>query len=84
MRRFQAALQKQLTTQHEKVKLEMSELSEALKRKLNERESLGVELYGVQQELARFDHIPLEHCYILSVTTYLRLHVDCFGPRRNC
>lgn len=53
MRRFQAALSKQLSSQHEKVKLEHSELSEALKRKLNERESLGVELYGVQQELAR-------------------------------
>lgn len=53
MRRFQNALNKQLTKQHEKVQLELSELSEALKRKSNERENLGVELYGVQQELAR-------------------------------
>lgn len=54
MRRFQNALNKQLSKQHEKVQLEMSELSEALKRKMNERETLGVELYGVQQELARY------------------------------
>lgn len=53
MRRFQNALNKQLSSQFEKVKLEHSELSEALRRKLNERETLGVELYGVQQELAR-------------------------------
>lgn len=57
MRRFQAALNKQLSAQHEKVKLEYGELSEALKRKLNERETLGVELYGVQQELARYTFI---------------------------
>lgn len=54
MRRFQNALNKQLNKQHDKVQLEMSELSEALKRKMNERETLGVELYGVQQELARY------------------------------
>lgn len=53
MRRFQTALKKQLTSQHEKIKLELSELTEALKRKMSERENLGVELYGVQQELAR-------------------------------
>lgn len=53
MRRFQVALNKQLTRQHEKISLELSELAEALKRKMNERESIGVELYGVQQELAR-------------------------------
>jgi len=54
MKRFQNALKKQLTSQHEKVKLEMSELTEALKRKMSERENLGVELYGIQQELARY------------------------------
>lgn len=53
MRRFQNALKKQLSSQHEKVHLELSELSEALKRKMGERESIGVELYGIQQELAR-------------------------------
>lgn len=54
MKRFQNALKKQLSSQHEKVRLELSELTEALKRKMSERENIGVELYGVQQELARY------------------------------
>jgi endonuclease V-like protein UPF0215 family len=54
MKRFQNALKKQLSGQHEKVRLELSELAEALKRKTAERENIGVELYGVQQELARY------------------------------
>ncbi|XP_052261678.1 coiled-coil domain-containing protein 40-like isoform X2 [Dreissena polymorpha] len=54
MKRFQAALNKQLTKQNEKVSLELRELDESLKNRKKEREDLGVDLYGIQQELARY------------------------------
>ena len=53
MGRFQDALKGHLTKQLEKAELEVRELNEALKTKLAEREELGVNLYGIQQELAR-------------------------------
>ncbi|XP_030840683.1 coiled-coil domain-containing protein 40 [Strongylocentrotus purpuratus] len=53
MKRFQDALKGHLTKQMEKVDLEVRELKEALKGKLGDREELGVNLYGMQQELAR-------------------------------
>lgn len=64
MKRFQNALKKQLASQHEKVRLESSELTEALKRKMAERESIGVELYGVQQELARYSILYFAFLYL--------------------
>ncbi|XP_041363110.1 coiled-coil domain-containing protein 40-like [Gigantopelta aegis] len=54
MKRFQAALKSHLNKQHEKISLELRELDESLKTRKRERENLGVELYGVQQELARY------------------------------
>ncbi|XP_045213458.2 coiled-coil domain-containing protein 40-like [Mercenaria mercenaria] len=54
MKRFQAALKNQLTKQNEKVTLELRELDESLKNRKKEREDLGVDLYGIQQELARY------------------------------
>ncbi|KAK3091997.1 hypothetical protein FSP39_024328 [Pinctada imbricata] len=54
MKRFQNALKAHLTKQDEKVTLELRELIEALRNRKKEREDLGVELYGIQQELARF------------------------------
>ncbi len=53
MRRFQEALKSHLTKVQERVTLERSELKEALRNKLKDREELGVNLYGLQQELAR-------------------------------
>ncbi|XP_033121483.1 coiled-coil domain-containing protein 40-like [Anneissia japonica] len=53
MKRFQDALSSHLQKQHKKVKLELSELNQAVKNKSKEREELGVHLYGLQQELAR-------------------------------
>ncbi|XP_071960201.1 coiled-coil domain-containing protein 40-like isoform X2 [Antedon mediterranea] len=53
MKRFQDALNSHLVKQHEKVKLDLSELNEAVKNKGKEREELGVHLYGLQQKLAR-------------------------------
>ncbi|XP_046567885.1 coiled-coil domain-containing protein 40-like [Haliotis rubra] len=54
MRRFQNALKNHLDKQNEKVSLELRELEENLRSKKKNREDLGVELYGVQQELARY------------------------------
>ncbi|XP_077980301.1 coiled-coil domain-containing protein 40-like [Glandiceps talaboti] len=53
MKRFQIALKSHLKKQNEKVTLEFQELSGALKNKKKEREDIGVNLYGLQQELAR-------------------------------
>lgn len=53
MQRVQQALQDQLTRQNEKLQVELNENLETLKAKKTERESLGVELYGLQQQLAR-------------------------------
>jgi len=54
MKRFQAALKNQLTKQNEKVTLEVRELDESMRSRRKEREDLGVDLYGIQQELARY------------------------------
>lgn len=53
MKRFQTALKRHLDQQNEKVTLELRELLEGCKKKSEEREDAGVELYGIQQELAR-------------------------------
>jgi len=53
MKRFQAAYKAHLLKQIQKLTLEQRELSEEHTVKKKEREELGVELYGVQQELAR-------------------------------
>eukprot|EP00921_Rhytidocystis_pertsovi_P026048 GHVQ01042058.1.p2 GENE.GHVQ01042058.1~~GHVQ01042058.1.p2 ORF type:complete len:883 (-),score=174.94 GHVQ01042058.1:4520-7168(-) len=51
--RVQAALHKELTKKHEKVSSLLSEQLEEHKSKSKERESVGVSLYGVQQQLAK-------------------------------
>ncbi|KAK2152124.1 hypothetical protein LSH36_339g05000 [Paralvinella palmiformis] len=61
MRRFQKALQDHLNKQREKVSLELRELLEAVKTKHTDREDIGVELYGVQQELARHQMMLEKH-----------------------
>jgi len=53
MTRFQNAYKTHLLKQTEKVMLELRELNEDMSKRKHERENLGVELYGVQQELAR-------------------------------
>ena len=61
MQRFQKALFSHLAKQDEKMTLELRELQEAVKAKGNWRETLGVELYGVQQELARCQMVLERH-----------------------
>lgn len=61
MKRFQNALKSHLTAQNEKVTLELRELTEALRNRKKEREDLGVDLYGIQQELARFQMLLEKH-----------------------
>lgn len=53
MSRFQNALKAQLTKQKEDLDQELREVSDSCKRHKQERENIGVLLYGVQQELAK-------------------------------
>uniref|UniRef100_A0A8C2V111 Coiled-coil domain 40 molecular ruler complex subunit n=1 Tax=Chinchilla lanigera TaxID=34839 RepID=A0A8C2V111_CHILA len=53
MVRFQAALKSYLNRQIDKLKLELKELEVANKQSRAQRQELGVNLYGVQQHLAR-------------------------------
>ena len=53
MERVQDALYQQLQNSHERVSLELREREEELKRVKTKREDIGVELYGVQQQLAK-------------------------------
>lgn len=53
MSRFQKALKDQLSKREEKLVLETRETKYQLEKLRKEREDLGVELYGLQQELAK-------------------------------
>ena len=61
MSRFQVALKKQLSTQKEKLDQELREANDSLRRFKQEREDVGVLLYGAQQELAK-QQTELEIC----------------------
>jgi len=54
MVRFQKALRAQLEQHSERLKLDVAETMLALRKKQKEREDIGVELYGVQFELANY------------------------------
>jgi Rad3-related DNA helicase len=64
MRRFQQRLNEILQRRSEKLELELREIREAVTVKKKEREDIGVELYGVQQELARYQ-LTLENLQVL-------------------
>lgn len=53
MSRFQKALKDQLSKREQKLTLETRETKYQLEKARKEREDLGVELYGLQQELAK-------------------------------
>lgn len=53
MKRVQDALNKQLTTHLEKLTLEVRDKEEAVKKITKQREQIGIELYSVQEQLAR-------------------------------
>ena len=53
MSRIQAALTKQLTDEHERRDLQLREKEEELRKVKKEREEVGVQLYGVQHQLAK-------------------------------
>ncbi|XP_063312335.1 coiled-coil domain-containing protein 40 [Pelobates fuscus] len=53
MTRFQTALKNYLTKQIQSLDLELNEMNAVMKKNKNQREDLGVILYGIQQELAR-------------------------------
>ena len=53
MARLQNALTKQLTDEHERVDLQLREKEEEVRKIRQDREETGVQLYGVQHQLAR-------------------------------
>ncbi|KAJ3279437.1 Coiled-coil domain-containing protein 40 [Borealophlyctis nickersoniae] len=53
MRRVQAALNKQLQEQYQKIQLDLKDKEEAVRKAIKKREEIGVELYSLQQQLAR-------------------------------
>ena len=62
MERAQKALAVQLKETQERLKTQLYEKSEEIKRATTERENLGVQLYGLQQQLAR-TQIMLENAH---------------------
>ncbi|KAI9098134.1 hypothetical protein DFS34DRAFT_704117 [Phlyctochytrium arcticum] len=57
MKRVQDALQKQLTEQLTKLRYDLKEKEEAVRAAVTKRETIGVELYSLQQQLARHQAI---------------------------
>lgn len=57
MKRVQDALQKQLTEHYNKLDLELRDKEEAVKKSVKQREQIGVELYSVQEQLARLQAV---------------------------
>lgn len=57
MDRLQNALSKQLNEENERLSLDLREKEESLKKLKFERESIGVQLYGVQQQLAKMQMV---------------------------
>ena len=53
MVRMQARLTEYLTKQLDKLNLELKEKSQELKKLTTDREEIGVNLYGIQQQLAK-------------------------------
>lgn len=53
MARLQAALTKQLTDEHERVDLQLREKEEERRKVRQERDDTGVQMYGVQHQLAK-------------------------------
>ncbi|NXY38218.1 CCD40 protein, partial [Pomatorhinus ruficollis] len=62
MTRFQAALKNYLTKQIEQVNLDLHELRTAMKSSKEQREELGVVLYGAQQQLGQLE-VELEQSH---------------------
>ncbi|XP_045670425.1 coiled-coil domain-containing protein 40 [Ursus americanus] len=72
MVRFQAALKNYLNRQIEKLNLELQELVVATKQSRVQRQELGVDLYGVQQHLARLQMQLEKNHDLYSVTACAR------------
>ncbi len=97
MKRFQAKLKDILVRRNDKLELELREVREAFNSKKKEREDIGVELYGVQQELARYQltvenlQVSSESCCSLyyccimrSVTYFMKFSVECRTSSNVC
>jgi hypothetical protein len=53
MKTVQDALKKQLMDHHKKLDLDLRDKEESIKKSVKKREQIGVELYAVQEQLAR-------------------------------
>ena len=62
MARLQAALTKQLTDEHERVDLQLREKEEEVRKVKKTREDTGVQMYGVQHQLAKM-HTKFERTH---------------------
>eukprot|EP01083_Nonionella_stella_P004551 13184_1 len=86
MDRLNEALRKQLEKADQAVSLSLREKSESLERALKERERIGVELYGRQQQLAKFQ-MKLENNYAqFSAMGNMREEIQkaLHGVMENC
>ncbi|NWY46904.1 CCD40 protein, partial [Sylvia atricapilla] len=83
MTRFQAALKNYLTKQIEQVNLDLHELRTAMKTSKEQREELGVILYGAQQQLGQLE-VELEKSHercSQAATARRQLEQDLEGLR---
>ena len=84
MQRFQIALKKQLTRIDERLTLETRETENELQRAKREREELGVELYGLQQELAKHQmFLEKEHDRFNETSQTRKMVEDELGEIRS-
>jgi len=75
MVRFQKALRTQLENHNEKLKFDITETLLTLRKKQKEREDIGVELYGIQYELANYQK-TLENLQVNLVRSVLTSQVQ--------
>ena len=70
MIRMQGALTKYLSKQLDKLHLEMKEKGQELKKLTTDREELGVNLYGIQQQLAK------QQVKLFSFSNFMEIHLN--------
>lgn len=81
LQRLQAAMTKQLTDEHERVDIELIESEDKLKKIERQKEDIGVQLYGVQQQLAENQMTyeqTKENYNLVQRLRYFCLHIFLF------
>ncbi len=84
MQRFQARLKAQLSNREQKITLELREMKHQTDLAKREREDAGVELYGLQQELAKHQMLlEREHDKYNETSQSRKLVEKDLGDTRN-